>query len=55
MWSISYLSEGEEDEIDDIIQIQKIPLIIESASDNDYKLKIPAFRILTNLVSGTTE
>lgn len=52
---MTYLSEGQNFQIENIIKLGMVEHIIKSGMDNNQKFNIPSLRILGNLATGTND
>jgi len=55
LWALSYLSDGENDQIDDILKLDIAGRLIELLKSSDYDIKAPALRCIGNLLTGEDE
>ena len=55
LYTLSYLSDGEDSQIRDIIDLDIVEILFEQLRSDNIDIKIPAMKVVANLLSGQEE
>ncbi len=55
LWALTYLSDGDDERIENILKLNLVKKIMEHAHSSKIRYALPAVRIIANLLTGTDE
>jgi importin subunit alpha-6/7 len=55
LWALSYLSDGKDENIAEVVNSGVAPTLVQLLSSTDFKIQTPALRTVGNIVTGTDE
>lgn len=55
LWALTYLSDGDDERIENILKLNLLKKIMEHAQSGKIRYSLPAVRIIANLLTGTDD